>query len=298
MPQNIPLAVALMVASTVFIALAATVQHSEVGRHGGGGRQEALSGGQFLALIRSPKWWLGMIFNGAGAGVAVAALLLAPVTITQPLAVLAVPWTVLFTSRLHRQAVSGATWRAVGLTILGTVIFAYTTITYGPHQEDFSEAGLVLGTVIGFVIAGAIALVAHYGPAAWRSLAWASAGAFIFGLESGIVKALGEYVARGDWRTSVSFWVLAVLVLVGALVGTGLVQQGYATGAAETVVGAVNVVGPLAAVIFGVAVLGEGVNYTWVAVVLLLVAAAVSMSGVASLSRAHHAATNPTPAAS
>ena len=297
MPQNIPLAIALMVASTVLIALAATVQHSEVGKQSGSGQKEALSSGQFLALIRSPKWWLGMIFNGAGAGVAVAALLLAPVTITQPLSVLAVPWTVLLTSRLHRQPVSPATWRAVGLTILGALIFAYTTITYGPDHEEFSESGLVLGTIVGFAIAGGIALLAHYGPAKWRSVAWASAGAFIFGLESGIVKALGEYVARGDWRTSVSFWVLAVLVAVGALLGTALVQQGYATGAAETVVGAVNVVGPLAAVIFGVAVLGEGVNYTWVAVMLLLVAAAVSMSGVASLSRAHHAATS-APAAS
>ncbi len=81
------------------------------------------------------------------------------------------------------------------------------------------------------------------------------------------------------------FWVLALLVILGALIGTAFVQQGYATGSAEAVVGAVNVVGPLAAVIFGVAVLGEGVNYTVLGVVLMLAAAAVSMSGVALLSR-------------
>ena len=74
------------------------------------------------------------------------------------------------------------------------------------------------------------------------------------------------------------------------------VQQGYATGAAESVVGAVNVVGPLASVVFGVAVLGEGVNYTALGVALMLVSAAVSMSGVALLSR--HTSAAPVSAAS
>ena len=122
------------------------------------------------------------------------------------------------------------------------------------------------------------------------------AGAAIFGFEAGVVKALGEYVGRGEWRGSVVFWVLAALVLIGALIGTAFVQQGYATGAAESVVGAVNVVGPLASVVFGVAVLGEGVNYTALGVALMLVSAAVSMSGVALLSR--HTSAAPVSAAS
>lgn len=214
-----------------------------------------------------------------------AALLLAPVTITQPLAVLAVPWTVLLTSRLHRTPVSGPTWTAVALTCAGTVAFALLAIWQGPDHEEFVETGLIAGTIVGYLLASGIALLGRFGPQRLRSFLWASAGAAIFGLEAGVVKALGEYAARGDWRGSVVFWVLALLVILGALIGTAFVQQGYATGSAEAVVGAVNVVGPLAAVIFGVAVLGEGVNYTVLGVVLMLAAAAVSMSGVALLSR-------------
>ncbi len=290
MPQNVPVAVALMVVSSLLIAVSATVQHYEVGQQTGPGEKTALSGGQFWALIRSPRWWLGLLANGGGALVAVAALMLAPVTITQPLAVLAVPWTVLLTSRVSRQAVSPATWGAVALTILGTAAFAVLAIWQRPEHEEFVQTGLVAGTIVGFVAASAVALFGHFGPPRWRSLGWASAGAIIFGLEAGIVKALGEYVARGDWRTSVTFWALGVLVLVGALVGTAFVQQAYATGAAEPVVGAVNVVGPFASVIFGVAVLGEGVNYIPLGVVLMLAAGAVSMGGVALLSHTKHAA--------
>ena len=296
MPQNIPLAVALMVVSSLLIAIAATVQHHEVGQQGGSGAKTELSGDQFRSLIRSPRWWLGLAANGAGAVVAIGALMLAPVTITQPLAVLAVPWTVLLTSRLSRQPVSPVTWRAVAITIAGTVGFALLAIWQGPDREEFVETGLITGTIIGYALAAGIALLGRFGPTRLRSLAWASAGAAIFGFEAGVVKALGEYVARGEWRGSVIFWVLAVLVLVGALIGTAFVQQGYATGAAESVVGAVNVVGPLASVVFGVAVLGEGVNYTALGVALMLVSAAVSMSGVALLSR--HTSAVPVSAAS
>ena len=82
MPQNIPLAVALMVVSSLLIAIAATVQHHEVGQQGGSGAKTELSGDQFRSLIRSPRWWLGLAANGAGAVVAIGALMLAPVTIT------------------------------------------------------------------------------------------------------------------------------------------------------------------------------------------------------------------------
>lgn len=293
MPQNIPLAVALMVLSSLLIALAATMQHQAVGKEGG--RRAELGGEQFLALIRSPRWWTGLAANGLGALVAVAALLLAPVTITQPLAVLAVPWTVLLTSRAAGHLVSPTMASAVLLTCAGTIAFALMAIWQGPDHEEFVETGLIAGTVVGYVLASGIAVLGRFGPPRLRSFLWASAGAAIFGLEAGVVKALGEYAARGQWRDSIVFWVLAVLVVLGALIGTLFVQQGYATGSAEAVVGVVNVIGPVAAVIFGVAVLGEGVNYTLVGVLCMVVAAASSMIGVAWLSRAQDAGTPAVP---
>ncbi len=65
------------------------------------------------------------------------------------------------------------------------------------------------------------------------------------------------------------------------------IQQGYASGAAEIVVGTLNAAGPVAGVAYGIAVLGEGMNLTWPAALLMLLFAAVAISGVVLLSRIH-----------
>lgn len=285
MQQNIPLAVALTVAATVLFALAATIQHYVVGAKTGKG--QALSGGQLWSLMRSPRWWLGMGLNAVGAVLALAALMFAPVTVSQPLAILAVPWTVLLASRVGGHTIPRAVWSAVGLAVAGTLFFAVIAVVYAADHEEFTDDGLILGTIVGYAVAGGLALLGARGPARTRCLAWASAGAFIFGLESGIVKALGEYVATRDWRTSVVFWVLVVLLIVGALVATAFMQQGYATGAAETVVGALNVVGPMAAVSFGILVLGEGANITATAALAMFLSGGIAVRGVVLLSRFH-----------
>lgn len=288
MQQNIPLAVALTVVATVLFALAATIQHYVVGvKTGPKGKGQALSGGQLWSLMRSPRWWLGMGLNAIGAVFALAALMFAPVTVSQPLAILAVPWTVLLASRVGGHAIPRAVWTAVALAVAGTLLFAVIAVLFAADHEEFSDDGLIWGTLVGYAIAGGFALLGARGPARTRCLAWASAGAFIFGLESGIVKALGEYVATRDWRTSAVFWGLSVLLVIGALVATAFMQQGYATGAAETVVGALNVVGPMAAVLFGIAVLGEGANITALAAGGMLLSGAVAVRGVMMLSRFH-----------
>lgn len=301
MPQNIPLGVLLTLLTTVIFALAATLQHAAVGDTSDAPEEkEQLSGGQLKSLLTSPRWWLGMSLTGLGALVSSAALLLAPVTVVQPLAILAVPWTVLMASRLQRYRVSPAMWTAVAVAVGGTLWFAVVAVLFAAVREDLDDSRLITGAVVGFLVSGAFALVGARGPQSWRCFAWAAAGAVIYGLESGMVKAIFEYVATRDWTRSATFWTLVVLVAVGAVVATVFMQQGYATGAAEIVVGATNAVGPISAVAFGIAVLGEGANITAPAGVMMAAAAALAVYGVVLLSRSHPAtvaaAPAPTPA--
>ncbi|MEA5155439.1 hypothetical protein [Raineyella sp.] len=300
MNQNLPLAVLLTVLTTVLFAWSATLQHGVVGEQVVGeqvvgersedatGRQ-SLSGGQLWALVRSPRWWLGMALNGAGAVISVAALMLAPVTVVQPLAILAVPWTVLLASRMQGHRVAPALWGAVGLAVAGTGLFAVVAVRHAVEHDVFDDSWLVVGALVVFAVAGALAVVGARGPVAWRCFAWASAGAVIFGLESGLVKAAGEYVGAGSWRTSATFWIVIVMLVAGSVVATALMQQGYANGPAETVVGAMNAVGPIAAVVFGIAVLGEGAAITATAAATMVLAAALAVTGVILLSRFHPA---------
>lgn len=288
MTQNLPLAVLLTVVASVFLAVAAVVQHYAVGEQSddeGGG--ESLGGGQLWALVRSPRWLLGMGLSGVGALIQVAALLMAPVTVVQPLSILAVPWTVMLASRISRHRISGAMWAAVALTVGGTVWFALVAVLFAADHEELDTTRLVSGTLVAFAVAGALALVGSRGRPAWRCFAWSAAGAVVYGLESGMVKAMGEYMATRDWAASATFWFLAVVLVAGALVATVFVQQGYATGPAEIVVGAMNAVNPIAAVAFGIAVLGEGANITRPAALMMAAAAALALFGVALLSRFH-----------
>lgn len=288
MIQNLPLAVLLTVISTVLFALAAVVQHQVVGEQTDDQQQhESLSGGQLWALIRSPRWWLGMGLNGVGAIITVVALMMAPVTVVGPLAILAVPWTVLLSSRIQGYRIAPAVWGAVGLAVAGTTWLALVAVTHAVERDRYVDAEIVRGALVVFAAAGVLALVGARGPRAWRCFAWASAGSFIFGLESGLVKAAGEYVMTGAWRGSATFWAIAVMLVAGSVLATAFMQQGYANGPAETVVGTMNAVGPIVAVMFGIAVLGEGAALTPVASVMMVLASALAVTGVVLLSRLH-----------
>lgn len=289
MNQSIALAVVLVLIASVLFAVAAVVQHTAVGDAASPAEGEELSGRQLLAVIRNPRWLGGLLLTGVGAVIQVGALMLAPITVVQPLGVLAVPWTMLLAARIHKRSVSREGWLATGLTVAGTAAFAWVAITHAAPYPVLNESTLIIGTLAGLGVAAALALVGSRGPLAWKCLAWSSAAAVVYGAESGVVKAIGSYVVTRPWATSPTFWFLAASIAVGAVLAGIWIQQGYASGPAETVVGALNAAAPVAGVAYGIAVLGEGSAITPLAAALMLAFAAVALWGVVMLSRIHPA---------
>lgn len=287
MTQNIPLAVVLTVLASLVLAVAATVQHYAVGESVDSAGPRKLKGAELWAVVRSPRWLGGLALTGVGAVLQMAALLLAPVTVVQPIGVLAVPWTILLATRIHKRPITSGMWLATAVTIVGTVVFAVVAINHAAPNPVLNDANLVIGTLVGFAVAGAFALAGARGPAAWACFSWSSAGAVVYGAESGVVKAMGHYAATRDWLGSPTFWFLGASIAVGAVLAGIWIQQGYATGPAEIVVGSLNATGPVAGVAYGIAVLGEGVNITAGAAVWMLAAASVAIYGVVLLSRFH-----------
>lgn len=286
MTQNIPLAVVLTVLASVALAVASVIQHLAVGDTAGQPGTK-LSGKQLVAVIRNPRWLGGLALTGVGAVLQMTALLLAPVTVVQPIGVLAVPWTILLAARVHRRPIAGQMWGAAALTVVGTAAFAWVAITHAAPAPVLNDTWLVVGTLAGFGVAALLALAGSRGPLAWRCLAWSAAAAVIYGSESGVVKAIGHYTTSRPWLASPTFWFLAASILAGMVCAGIWIQQGYASGAAETVVGTLNAAAPVAGVAYGIAVLGEGVNITAGAAVLMLLFAAVAIYGVVLLSRFH-----------
>ena len=87
--------------------------------------------------------------------------------------------------------------------------------------------------------------------------------------------------------TGPEFWAALVGLALAYGVGGWFIQQGYATGPAEVVVGSMTTIDPLAAVMVGLVVLGEGAQLTPVIGVAMGLAGAMAAGGVAVLSRFH-----------
>ena len=128
---------------------------------------------------------------------------------------------------------------------------------------------------------------------------WASGGSFFYGLSSAMVKSVSELVRDGDFLGRPLFWTVVGFLLVCYVVGGWMVQQGYANGPAEIVVGSMTTTDPIVAVTFGLAVLGEGVRLGWTDALGMLVSGAIAVGGVVILSKYHPEAQHnrPTPTA-
>lgn len=289
MNSNISLAVVVAVLASIAFAASSVVQHRAVAGESSAKTGAKLGGRELLAVMKNPVWLGGLLLLGLSAVGQVVALQLAPVTVVQPIGVLAVPWTILLAARVHRQQITRGMWGGAALAVIGTVAVAWVAITHATPSPELQDQRLVMGTLIGFAVAAAFAFFGVRGPLAWRCLAWALAASVIYGMESGLVKAIGAYLAAGPWLTSGIFWFLVAAIVIGVALAGVWIQQGYANGPAEIVVGGLNAGAPIAGVAFGVAILGEGKFLVQdpMAIVAMLAFAVVALSGVVMLSKHH-----------
>ncbi|NTW28081.1 MAG: EamA/RhaT family transporter [Coriobacteriia bacterium] len=288
MNQNIPLAIVITVIASLFFALGSTVQKNAVGRQIGENRLKLHMGiSDLWALVRAPRWLAGLALAGVGSVLNIVGLVLAPVTVVQPIGILAVPWSVILSAKIHRHTIPRMKWLAVAEALVGTLSFTILAATHATTQTVLDPWRIPIACAVVYAAAEGLVRLGARGREKWRCFFWASGGAFFYGLESALVRTLTEFIRRTDWLHSPLFWVIAAALVAGSVRGAWMLQQGYATGPAEVVVGALTVTNPVVAVLFGIVVLGEGANITaWVGF-WMTVSAAVAIFGVFSLSHSH-----------
>lgn len=243
--------------------------------------------GQVVALLKNPRWLLGLATVGLGASLHIIGLMLAPVTVVQPVGILAVPWAVLLAAKIHHYRPTRAIWSAVAMTIIGIVVFTLFSATTAAPDTELPPARIIISCLIVFAIGGFLGYLGRFGTPSRRCLMWASGGSFFYGLSSAIIKTLAELVRIGNYTTRPLFWVSLGFLLICYLVGGWMVQQGYANGPAEIVVGSMTTTDPIVAVTFGLAVLGEGVRLGITDAIAMAISGAVAVAGVVVLSKHH-----------
>ncbi|MBO3732968.1 glycosyltransferase [Glycomyces niveus] len=237
------LAIALATAGACCLALAARLQHGAVTRSATGPvlRLRALR-----TVLRTPAWYAGTGLVVAGSGLHITALALAPLAVVQPIGMIALVLTVVFTGTALTRPVIAAlalsTAGIAGLTVLSAMpIFGSS----GDARVTAPAADLAAAhwTLLAAVAFAAVALAVK---GRWRSPLLAVAAAVLFGLTSALVRAAAAVPLPPELTAAV-----IAEAAVAALAGAWLVHQAYAAGPAATVVGAVTIVDPLVAVLIG-----------------------------------------------
>jgi len=285
--QNILLAIVVAMLSSLAFAGGATVQGSAVGKQVGDNLgKERMPLSDLRALLRAPRWLAGLGLAGLGSVLNAGALMLAPVTVVQPLGVLAVPWAVILEATTRHRRFPRIAWAAVAAALAGTVGFTVLSATNASRTAVLDPLRIVIACVVVYLAAEGLGRLGTRGRVAWRSFFWASGGAFYYGLESALIRTMRDFASQPDWIQHPLFWVMALALVAGSIRGAWMIQQAYATGKSETVVSALTVTNPVVAVLFGILVLNEGAKLTLATGLPMLAAAALAIAGVMVLSQA------------
>lgn len=286
-------AVALAAMAAVLFGLAAVRQQKAVREStSAGGGSAGLSLSALGRLLRAPAWLLGALQATVAAGSHVVALALAPITLVQPIGVLAVPVTVIGSAvaarhRPHRRQVIGALLGVGGVAGLTVLLLSAPS-----RPLVLPPWGVLLAVVLTAV---AVAVIVTRGGHAWpvlvRCVVLSVTAAVLFGLNSILLRMVGHLVKAGELTAQVPLLVTAVVGIALALsVGMWAMQSAYAAGSPQVVICCLTLVDPITAVAGGYLLLDDGVMLPGLGWAGALGCIALAALGVVLLSSEHPAA--------
>lgn len=275
------LAVALVALAACGYAVGARLQHGAV-RNMVGDRKFGIR--SQLRLLRNHQWLLGVVALGGGALLHASALGLAPLSVVQPVGVLALPLTVLLSAKQRNTRVRDlkpnvALAVAVSTAAVAAFVFlaagSATATSVDPRDEvlatQLAGAGVLVLAIIGALTRSKVRCVAC---AAGCAVAYG----YVSLLMRGVVQELGTVHLN---------LVPLVGVVSAAVVGAWLLQHGYASGPPDLVVACLTVIDPLVAVGLGVGLLGEADRVDAGTATGEIICALTACAGVFALARHH-----------
>ncbi|GAA2067934.1 hypothetical protein GCM10009801_15810 [Streptomyces albiaxialis] len=271
------LSVLLSLVSALCYASAAIVQE----------RIAATTAPSKLGLLRSGRWWLAVVLQGAGALLHVVALGLGPLTVVQPLGVLTLVLAAPMAALLVKRPVSAASWRGIALVSAGLAGILLLTGSDGSgsldSEQQFALGATVLAVVGVLAVAGRAVLGMRRGGGrgpALRSVSLALAAGIAYGAASVFVKTAAE-----EWDASTLLAAVPLLALIGVLAAAGLAtsQASYRGGGLAAPLATTTVANPVVAAAAGIALLGEGFRYGTTGALAALGAGALAAWGLVLL---------------
>lgn len=241
-----------------------------------------------LGLFRIRKWLLGLLLVFLGAAIHLTALSFAPVSVVQPVGILAVPWSVLLASRIHKHHVSHKVWSAVAITVAGVIGFTVFSSLFAKGSKEVTFQPVLISFLVVSAVCFVLSLFAAKAAPWAKAMLWSAVGATFYGLASGLMKHAMDLVQKHQHSFLSGTFIASVAMMLACYgLGVWMIQQGYASGPAEITVGTMTTVDPFVAVLFGLIVLGEGGNMGFWPMLGMAVTGAIAVYGVVLLSKDH-----------
>lgn len=233
-----------------------------------------------LRLLKTPVWLGGLLTLTLAILLHMTGVLLAPVSLVQPVGAFAVPISIYFTARRTGLAPTRGALGGSAATVLGVGAFA-ALVSLGEGASQLPQLPRLYGFMGVLAAAVAVSSVAsRMLPPLARSLYWGALGGILFGFATSMMKYLFLLWNAGARLDNPHLWVTLVVIAAAYLVGMWAIQQGYATASPEGMVAAMTVLDPVIAVAFGFYVLREAHGVTYPVWGGLAVAGIVAIAGL------------------
>ncbi|MEV4128236.1 DMT family transporter [Nocardia sp. NPDC049707] len=235
------------------------------------------------SLLRSPRWWAGIVGDTGGYAMQVAALALGSVLLVQPILVSMLVFALPLSARLNHRRITPRTWATAIALVAALACF----LIVGDPTEGNTNAPLrdwipPLAVLLGLLAVAIIIALGTSDPTR-RALLFGTAGGALFGLAA----ALTNYVTdlfKGGLTHVLGSWQTWTLVASG-VIGLYLQQRAYQSGPLVASLPAVTITEPLVAAFIGITVLDERLRTDRLGLVVVIVAVIVMCATTIQLSR-------------
>lgn len=235
-------------------------------------------------LLRTPRWWAGVIGEGGAYVMQAIALALGSVLVVQPLLVASLLFALPLSARFSGLRITGRTWGlALALTAALVVFLVVGDPTEGALSAPAQRWLIPLGLVLAVAVAAAVLAWTPLPPRR-QALLFGVAGGTLYGVSVAFTKYVVDRFEHGAVAL-VSSWQTWALVAAG-ITGFYLQQKAFQVAPLSASMPALTIAEPIAAVFLGITVLGERLRTGEIGMIIVGCAVLVMIVTALQLSRA------------
>ncbi|MGA9871666.1 MAG: DMT family transporter [Rhodococcus sp. (in: high G+C Gram-positive bacteria)] len=237
------------------------------------------------ALIRSPRWWAGVVGDLGGYLVQVAALWVGSVLVVQPLVVSMLLFALPLSAKFSNFSMTPKIW-LLALSLAGAlaVFIVVGDPTEGHSNAPLEDWAIPLGVAAAVIGACIVAGFTLHDPGP-RALSLGAAGGLLFGVAVAFTKFVTDRIDK-DPLGALTAWQTYALVGCG-IAGFYLQQRAFQSGPLSASLPAVTIGEPFGAAFLGITVLDERVRDDAWALTVIAASVAVMVFATVALSRSH-----------